>query len=91
MSSHSIGLFIDFENLIYGLVDKYGEQGAYETFKVHLLSEFAAKYGEVCCAFAYADWRIKAVNQWQIDLYGRGVELVHVLGRGGKNAVDIRI
>jgi len=91
MSSHSIGLFIDFENLIYGLVDKYGEQGAYETFKIHLLSEFAAKYGEVCCSFAYADWRIKAVNQWQIDLYSRGVELVHVLGRGGKNAVDIRM
>ncbi len=91
MSSQHVGLFIDFENLIYGLVDKYGEQGAFELFKVHFLSDFAARYGVVCSAYAYADWRIKAVNQWQVDLYGRGVELVHVLGRGGKNAVDIRM
>ena len=91
MSKQLVGLFIDFENLIYGLVDKYGEQGAFEVFKVHLMTEFADKYGKICCAYAYADWRIKAVNQWQVDLYSRGVELVHVLGRGGKNAVDIRM
>lgn len=86
-----LGIFIDFENLIYGLVDRFGEQGAYELFKVQLIMEYASRYGEVNCAYAYADWRIKAVNQWQIDLYSRGVELVHVLGRGGKNAVDIRM
>ena len=91
MSQRCVGLFVDFENLIYGLVDKYGEQGAFELFKVQLMSDFAARYGVICCAQAYADWRIKAVNQWQVDLYSRGVELVHVLGRGGKNAVDIRM
>lgn len=91
MSQSFVGLFVDFENLIYGLVDKYGEQGAFELFKVQVLSEFALRFGEVSSAYAYADWRIKAVNQWQIDLYSRGVELVHVLGRGGKNAVDIRM
>ena len=91
MSGHLVGLFIDFENLIYGLIDKYGEQGAYEAFKTSLIFDFAEQYGEACASYAYADWRIKAVNQWQVDLYGRGVELVHVLGRGGKNAVDIRM
>ncbi len=91
MSSHLVGLFIDFENLIYGLIDKYGEQGAYEAFKTSLMCDFAHQYGDACASYAYADWRIKAVNQWQVDLYGRGVELVHVLGRGGKNAVDIRM
>lgn len=90
MSEH-VGLFIDFENLIYGLVDRYGEQGAYELFKTQLVFEVAQRYGVVTHAAAYADWRMKAVNQWQIELYSRGVELVHVLGRGGKNAVDIRM
>lgn len=87
----TVGLFIDFENLIYGLVDRYGEQGTYELFKPQLLFDFAARHGQVSCAFAYADWRMRAVNQWQVDLYGRGVELIHVLGRGGKNAVDIKM
>jgi hypothetical protein len=90
MSKH-VGLFIDFENLIYGLVDRYGEQGAYELFKINMIFELARSYGDVTCAFAYADWRMRTVNQWQVDLYSRGVELVHVLGRGGKNAVDIRM
>ena len=89
--SKRLGIFIDFENLIYGLVDRFGEQGAYELFKVNLIFEYANRFGTVDCAYAYADWRIKAVNQWQVDLYSRGVELVHVLGRGGKNAVDIRL
>ena len=90
MKKH-VGLFIDFENLIYGLVDRYGEQGAYELFKVQFLFDFTLRYGEVAYALAYADWRMRAVNQWQVDLYGRGVELIHVLGRGGKNAVDIKM
>ena len=90
MSKH-VGLFIDFENLIYGLVDRYGEQGAYDLFRINMIFDLARAYGDVTCAFAYADWRMRTVNQWQVDLYSRGVELVHVLGRGGKNAVDIRM
>ena len=90
MSKH-VGLFIDFENLIYGLVDRYGEQGAYDLFRINMIFDLARTYGDVTCAFAYADWRMRTVNQWQVDLYSRGVELVHVLGRGGKNAVDIRM
>lgn len=89
--SENVGLFIDFENLIYGLVDRYGEQGAYELFKTQIIFEFSQRYGQISRASAYADWRMRAVNQWQVDLYGRGVDLVHVLGRGGKNAVDIKM
>ena len=69
-----VGIFIDFENLIYGLVDRYGEQGAYECFQVQRILDFANQRGKVRWAWAYADWRIKSVNRFQSDLYTRGVD-----------------
>jgi hypothetical protein len=86
-----VGIFLDFENLIYGLIDRYGEQGAYERFSMQRILDFANQHGRVRWAWAYADWRIKAVNRFQSELYTRGVELVHVLGRGQKNAVDMKM
>jgi uncharacterized LabA/DUF88 family protein len=91
MPSKQVGIFIDFENLIYGLIDRYGEQGAYECFQVQRILDFAEKRGKVRWVWAYADWRIKAVNRFQSELYTRGVELIHVLGRGNKNAVDMKM
>ena len=55
----------------------------------------ADEYGRVLVANAYADWRMRDVNQYQADLYGLGIELVHVLGqrRGAviKNAADVKM
>ena len=86
-----VALYLDFENLIYGLIDRYGDQGAYEHFKVQRILDYAEQFGQVRIARAYADWRVKSVNRFQTELYGRGVELVHVLGRGNKNAVDMKM
>ena len=91
MATKQVGIFIDFENLIYGLIDRYGEQGAYEHFQMQRILDYAERHGRVRWAWAYADWRIKAVNRFQSELYTRGVELVHVLGRGHKNAVDMKM
>jgi len=86
-----VAVYLDFENLIYGLIDRYGEQGAYEHFKVQRILDYATRFGPIRVAKAYADWRVKSVNRFQTELYGRGVELVHVLGRGNKNAVDMKM
>ena len=86
-----VGIFLDFENLIYGLIDRYGEQGAYERFSMQRILDFANQHGRVRWAWAYADWRVKAVNRFQSELYTREVELIHVLGRGQKNAVDMKM
>lgn len=86
-----VAVYLDFENLIYGLIDRYGEQGAYEHFKVQRILDYAEQLGPVMIAKAYADWRVKSVNRFQTELYGRGIELVHVLGRGNKNAVDMKM
>ncbi len=86
-----VGVFIDFENLIYGLIERYGEQGAYEHFQAQRILDTAAARGRVRWARAYADWRVRSLNRFQGELYARGVELIHVLGRGNKNAVDVKM
>ncbi|MEE2644358.1 MAG: NYN domain-containing protein, partial [Myxococcota bacterium] len=86
-----VALFIDFENLIYGLNQEHGEQRAYELFSIQPLLELARAHGQLCEIRAYADWRMKAVNRFQSQLYQVGTELVHVLGRFGKNSVDMKM
>ena len=86
-----VAIFIDFENLIYGLNQEHGEQRAFELFSSRPLLDFASSFGQPCEIRAYADWRMKAVNRFQTQLYQVGAELVHVLGRFGKNSVDIRM
>ena len=86
-----VAIFIDFENLIYGLNQEHGEQRAFELFSARPLLDFASSFGQPCEIRAYADWRMKAVNRFQTQLYQVGAELVHVLGRFGKNSVDVRM
>lgn len=82
-----VALLIDFENLVRA-VDE-------EDINCEAVFRLADEYGRVLVANAYADWRMRDVNQYQIDLYGLGIELVHVLGRRQgatmKNAVDVRM
>ncbi len=85
----NLGLFIDFENLIYGLTHRYGEQGAFEKFDLTPITKLCQEHGRMIMAKAYADWRMKSINRFQSDLYAAGVELIHVLSRGQKNAVDV--
>lgn len=86
-SRGQVALLIDFENLVRS-VDT-------EDVDCEAVFRLADEYGRVLVANAYADWRMKDVNQYQVDLYGLGIELVHVLGqrRGAviKNAVDVKM
>ena len=82
-----VALLIDFENLVRS-VDT-------EDIDCEAVFRLADEYGRVLVASAYADWRMRDVNQYQTDLYGLGIELVHVLAqrRGAviKNAVDVKM
>ena len=86
-ASGRVALLIDFENLVRA-VDE-------EDIDCEAVFRLADEYGRVLVANAYADWRMRDVNQYQADLYGLGIELVHVFGqrRGAlvKNAVDVKM
>ena len=72
-SRGQVALLIDFENLVRS-VDT-------DDVDCEAVFRLADEYGRVLVANAYADWRMKDVNQYQADLYGLGIELVHVLGQ----------
>ena len=91
LNGQHVCLLIDFENLVYGLSEMCGEDRLPDELNVNLLFGLAEEYGNVVVANAYADWRSRTVNQFQIDLYNQGVELVHVVGKKGKNAVDVKM
>ena len=82
-----VALLVDFENLVRA-VDE-------EDIDCEAVFRLADEYGRVLGSNAYADWRLKDVNQYQTDLYALGIELVHVLGRRRgalvKNAVDVKM
>ncbi len=88
-SPGQVALLIDFENLVRGV----GEQ---DSVRCEALTRLADQYGRALVVNAYADWRMKDVNQYQSELYRLGAELVQVMGKryGGdsfKNAVDVRM
>jgi uncharacterized LabA/DUF88 family protein len=51
MAAHEVGLFVDFENIRYGLLNNFGVEP-----EPALLMEKARKYGPVAVANAYADF-----------------------------------
>lgn len=83
-------LLIDFENLVLGL-QQMVPGDLIDELDVSLLFRIAEEHGQVALANAYADWRNSRFNQFQLDLDRQGIELVHVLGRGYKNAVDVKL
>lgn len=89
-SASHVCLLIDFENLVLGLKNMVQDDLADE-LDVGLLFRLAEEHGQVVLANAYADWRNSNFNQFQIDLDRQGIDLIHVLGRGYKNAVDVKL
>jgi uncharacterized LabA/DUF88 family protein len=88
-SPGQVALLIDFENLVRGV-------GEHDTLRCEALTRLAEEYGRVLVVNAYADWRMKDVNQYQSELYRLGAELVQVMGKryngdSFKNAVDVRM
>lgn len=90
-----VAVMLDFENLVYGLRDLFGEDRIAEMLDLEHLFALAGEYGPVASARAYADWRWKEINQHQVMLYRSGVDLVHVFGRmnsaGSKNSADVQM
>lgn len=91
MKLKSTALLIDFENLIRGLSNEAKTDSEEVVFNPSLLLKIAEDQSKLTTALAYADWRHRDCNQHQLKLYQHGIELVHVLGRGNKNAVDLRM
>lgn len=89
-SAPHVCLLIDFENLVLGL-QQMVPGDLIDELDVSLLFRIAEEHGQVALANAYADWRNSRFNQFQLDLDRQGIELVHVLGRGYKNAVDVKL
>lgn len=92
--SGHVALLIDFENLVFGLENSCGEEYASQ-LDPGLLVGLAEEYGQVVVANAYGDWRSRELNQFQVDLYRLGIDLVHVLAKRQKermkNAVDVKM
>ncbi|MCA9683753.1 MAG: NYN domain-containing protein [Myxococcales bacterium] len=92
-------MFIDFENLVYGLENTEargsGPSGHEMSLDIDRLVRFARDEGRLIVARAYADWRSPAVRQHQRDLYVQGIEPINVFGRRFdnevKNAVDVAL
>lgn len=91
MKLKNTALLIDFENLICGLSGNCNTESDEGLFDPSLLLKIAEDQSKLTTALAYADWRHKDYNQHQFKLYQHGIELVHVLGKGQKNAVDLRL
>lgn len=85
-----VALLIDFENLVLGLSDIHGEAFV-EELEPELLLKLAEEYGQIVLAQSYADWRRREFNQFQMELYRLGIELISVFGKGLKNAVDVKM
>ncbi|EDM81269.1 hypothetical protein PPSIR1_40335 [Plesiocystis pacifica SIR-1] len=91
-----IAMFIDFENLVYGLENTEQHEGRADiALDVERLVRFARDEGRLIVARAYADWRSASVRQHQRDLYVQGIEPINVLGRRHgsevKNSVDVAL
>ncbi|MDP5170708.1 MAG: NYN domain-containing protein [Bacteroidia bacterium] len=94
-NADQVAIFIDFENLVYGIQDPKKNNSHEEEVDVEPIVRLAEEYGRVVQAHAYADWRNRVFNQYQVDLYKLGIDIVHVMGKksgtGFKNAVDIKM
>ncbi|MGA7980087.1 MAG: NYN domain-containing protein [Chromatiaceae bacterium] len=86
-----MALLIDFENLVRGLAGSAGKDRVADILEPGFLFNLAEEYGRVVVARAYADWRMGDVNQFQYELYNLGVDLIHVLAKRQKNAVDVKL
>ncbi len=91
MNLKNTALLIDFENLICGLSGNTNTDSDEGLFDPSLLLKISEDQSRLTTALAYADWRHRDYNQHQFKLYQHGIELVHVLGKGQKNAVDLRL
>jgi uncharacterized LabA/DUF88 family protein len=81
-----VAIFIDYDNIEISVSDVIGKDNDVDW---SVILETATRIGRIALRRAYADWAIYPDRQR--ELLGRGIELVHVSSKRGKNAADIRI
>jgi uncharacterized protein (TIGR00288 family) len=96
MSTERVAMFIDFENLVYGVENNESPDHELEyDVDIQRIVRFVRDEGRLVLARAYADWRNPGVRQHQRDLYVQGIETINVFGRRHgsevKNAVDVAL
>jgi uncharacterized LabA/DUF88 family protein len=88
-------VLVDFENMVYGLAHRHGAEHLAEVLCLPTLWASVRELVHPSVRRAYGDWRVRDLNQFQVELYRSGFELVQVLGRltpgSRKNATDIRL
>jgi len=88
-------VLVDFENMVYGLAHRHGAEHLAEVLCLPTLWATVREMVHPAVRRAYGDWRVRDLNQFQVELYRSGFELVQVLGRltpgSRKNATDIRL
>jgi hypothetical protein len=88
-------VLLDFENLVFGLAHHHGSDHVVEAACIPALCALARELVQPAVRRAYGDWRVRDLNQFQLELYRGGFEIVQVLGRlnpgSRKNASDIRL
>ena len=91
--SHSLAVFIDFENMALGLTPRGGGRRAKksENLDMKRVLERLVEKGKVVSKRAYADWARFA--EYTTVLHELGIDLMEIPERGitGKNSADIRL
>jgi uncharacterized protein (TIGR00288 family) len=82
---HSLAVFIDFENIGIGLMNRR------DRFEIGRVLERIVEKGKVVVKKAYADW--SRFSQYTSLLHEAAIELIEIPRRGqsGKNSADIRL
>ena len=85
-SENQVAVYIDYENIELSLRSKRRQDAEVDWSQV---METAVDIGRVVLRRAYGDWAI--FSNYQRELLGLGIDLIHVTAKRGKNAADIRI
>lgn len=100
LSSESVAIYWDFENLHANLVDQAHGQGAYlanrfrpqdEVVDVETIVEYALSLGPIAINRAFANW--VSFNRYKQSLLQAAIELIQVFppGANAKNGADIKL
>ena len=87
-----VAVYIDFDNVVISRANQANASGVPATVEIDALLDFAARYGRVTIARAYADWSVKTNADYRGQLVARAVELVQLFPASKtKNGADIRL
>lgn len=100
LSSESVAIYWDFENLHANLVDQAHGQGSYlanrfrpqdEVIDVETIVEYALSLGPIAINRAFANW--VSFNRYKQSLLQAAIELIQVFppGANAKNGADIKL